>query len=111
MGSSRSILLVKLLQEEPAPAEQADGDTLVLIDELGGGTDPDEGAALGAAMNALTLHQGLADDPQGAAQLIDEHISFDGEITAEPDPGKAVIYQESYQRYQEYVALVKPMFE
>ena len=49
MGSSRSILLVKLLQEEPAPAEQADGDTVDM--------DQDEAAAFtaSASMNQVSL--------------------------------------------------------
>ncbi len=50
-----------------AGLEQADGDTLVLIDELGGGTDPDEGAALGDAI----LSELLA---RGAPTLVSTHL-------------------------------------
>jgi DNA mismatch repair protein MutS2 len=38
--------------------ERADGDTLVLIDELGAGTDPDEGAAIGRAIVDELLARG-----------------------------------------------------
>ncbi len=37
----------------------ADAETLVLLDELGGGTDPDEGAALGAAVLETLLKKGV----------------------------------------------------
>jgi DNA mismatch repair protein MutS2 len=50
-----------------AGLEQADGDTLVLIDELGGGTDPDEGAALGDAILAELL-------ARGAPTLVSTHL-------------------------------------
>ncbi len=38
---------------------RADGDTLVLLDELGGGTDPEEGAALGEAVLEDLLARGV----------------------------------------------------
>jgi DNA mismatch repair protein MutS2 len=50
-----------------AGLERADADTLVLIDELGGGTDPDEGAALGDAI----LSELLA---RGAPTLVSTHL-------------------------------------
>lgn len=48
--------------------EQADRDTLVLIDELGSGTDPAEGAALARAM----LEQLLAQDARG---IVTSHLA------------------------------------
>jgi len=39
--------------------ERADARTLVLLDELGGGTDPDEGAALGEAILERFLERGV----------------------------------------------------
>ncbi len=39
--------------------ERADKNTLVLLDELGGGTDPDEGAALGDAILETLLERGV----------------------------------------------------
>lgn len=71
----------------------------------------DEGAALGAAMNAMLVHQGLGEDKTTAAALIDEHILFDESKTAVPNPDTAEIYQQSYQRYLEHVALVTPLFK
>ncbi len=50
-----------------AGLERAGRDTLVLLDELGGGTDPSEGAALGAAL----LEELLA---RGAPTLASTHI-------------------------------------
>jgi DNA mismatch repair protein MutS2 len=42
-----------------AGLERADAHTLVLLDELGGGTDPDEGAALGYAILSHLLERGV----------------------------------------------------
>ncbi len=50
-----------------AGLERADEHTLVLLDELGGGTDPDEGAALGEAL----LEELLA---RGAPTLVSTHL-------------------------------------
>ena len=71
----------------------------------------DEGAALGAAMNAMLVHQGLADDPAASAALIDEHIQFDESRTALPDAANGEIYQHSYQRYRQHVELLTPLFK
>ena len=46
--------------------ERANGDTLVLLDELGAGTDPQEGSALGIAL-LETLHQ------KGACAVVTTH--------------------------------------
>lgn len=71
----------------------------------------DEGAALGAAMNAMLLHQGIGDQAAAAAALIDEHIRFDESQTAVPNPATADIYQHAYQRYLQHVDLVTPLFK
>jgi len=47
--------------------ERAGPETLVLLDELGGGTDPDEGAALGEAILDELLRR-------GAATLVSTHL-------------------------------------
>ncbi len=47
--------------------ERADSGTLVLLDELGGGTDPDEGAALGEALLEVLLER-------GAPTLVSTHL-------------------------------------
>ena len=57
-------------REEPGgwvPAFGASARTLVLIDELGGGTDPDEGAALGEALLEELVRR-------GAPALVSTHI-------------------------------------
>ncbi|MCP3918278.1 MAG: hypothetical protein GY711_22250 [bacterium] len=51
-----------------AGLEAADAETLILLDELGGGTDPDEGAALGEAVLEHLL-------VRGAPTLVSTHIS------------------------------------
>jgi DNA mismatch repair protein MutS2 len=50
-----------------AGLERADAGTLVLLDELGGGTDPDEGAALGEALLEVLLER-------GAPTLVSTHL-------------------------------------
>jgi len=50
-----------------AGLRRADRNTLVLLDELGGGTDPDEGAALGEALLEALLER-------GAPTLVSTHL-------------------------------------
>ena len=71
----------------------------------------DEGAALGAALNAMLTHQGAGGDSAASTALLDEHIRFDAAAGAEPDPANAAIYRDAYQRYLEHVALVSPLFK
>ncbi|MEH6583762.1 MAG: xylulokinase, partial [Halioglobus sp.] len=70
----------------------------------------DEGAALGAAMNALLTHQGVSQGSE-TVSLLDEHIRFDDESTAIPNPDNTALYNESYERYLQYLEQVKPLFK
>jgi DNA mismatch repair protein MutS2 len=63
--SSHLARLRRALGEDGAPG--AGPDTLVLVDELGGGTDPDEGAALGEALLEELV-------TRGAPALVSTHL-------------------------------------
>ena len=62
-------------------------------------------------MNAMLVHQNVGENSLAAAALIDEHIVFDESKTSVPNTDTTDIYQQSYQRYAEYVELVTPMFK
>lgn len=73
--------------------EQASGDTLILLDELASGTDPEEGAALaaavlealtarGAAVGITTHYEKLKEFAAHAAHLENASVSYDFERMA-----------------------------
>ena len=71
----------------------------------------DEGAALGAAFNALLVHRGVADNASASASLLDEHIRFEESATAQPNQKTAAAYENAYGRYRQYVEQLTPLFE
>ncbi|MGI9251556.1 MAG: xylulokinase [Pseudohongiellaceae bacterium] len=70
----------------------------------------DEGAALGAALNAMLLGSRNHGDSTALAAEVDEHIRFDDAATALPDKSLMPAYDKSYARYLAYLDLVRPMF-
>ena len=70
----------------------------------------EEGAAMGAALNALIADQSCGTDPVQIASLIDQHIEVDESGSATPNPGSRMMYQESYGRYRQHLALMTPVF-
>jgi xylulokinase len=70
-----------------------------------------EGAALGAALNAMLLGSNAHGRAADLAAIVDEHIAFDDGATAEPDPASAAAYDGHYQRYYGYLEQLRPLFE
>ncbi|MBF0517312.1 MAG: endonuclease MutS2, partial [Nitrospirae bacterium] len=86
--------------------QQSDSETLVLLDELGSGTDPDEGGALGAAilkrltslgaLTVVTTHLRLLKIFAATA----EHITVGSmimEITTDDKDGAKRIFKPTYK--------------
>ena len=48
---------------------------------------------------------------QAVSSYFETKLLIDEPKTSVPDPATADIYQQSYQRYLEHVALVTPIFE
>ena len=71
----------------------------------------EEGAALGAALNAMLLGSSAHGDPQALANAVDEHIKFDETATTLPERETVAVYTEHYQNYHRYLNQLRPMFE
>ncbi len=71
----------------------------------------EEGAALGAALNAMLLDSDSHGDSASLAAVVDDHIAFDDSAATAPDPAAVEAYGEHYQAYQNYLNPLKPLFE
>ncbi len=71
----------------------------------------EEGAALGAALNAMLLGSTSHGDAAALAADVDAHISFDDSAATEPDPDTVAAYSQHYQTYQKYLNSLKPLFQ
>ena len=70
-----------------------------------------EGAAMGAALNAMLLGSASHGDSRALAAEVDEHIAFDEQCSAVPDPGTGGIYDQQFELYNSYLDELKPLFE
>jgi xylulokinase len=68
----------------------------------------EEGAAFGAALNAMLLGSSAHGNADELAAIVDAHIAFDSD--ADTEPQAAAEYDEHYQRYQRYLDQLKPLF-
>jgi len=69
-----------------------------------------EGAALGAALQALWSLRLAQGDDTPLAQLVAAHISPDPAQTARPDAGRHVAYAKAYQRFLNHLSAVRPLY-
>jgi xylulokinase len=68
----------------------------------------EEGASFGAALQALSiLDGGRGGDLQ---QLAERHLARNEDLCCEPDRSSARFYEETYQRYQEAVSAIGPLY-
>lgn len=65
-----------------------------------------EGAAFGAALQALAAMEGSE-----ITGLVGEHLSRDEAACCEPDPRTVGFYQDAYSEYQRAVAAVTPFYQ
>jgi xylulokinase len=70
----------------------------------------DEGAALGAALQALWMHQSSQGSSEAITDLVDDHLSIDHQGTREPSPQVVTEYQQHYQQYLRHVKAVTPLY-
>ena len=70
-----------------------------------------EGAAMGAALNAMLLGSANHGDSRALASEVDEHIQFDDEAGAVPDPGTQAVYDRQFEIYNTYLEELRPQFE
>ena len=72
--------------------------------------DAGQGAALGAALNAMLLGSSAHGDSAALAAEVDAHVKFDESALAVPNPEAAARYQQPYAQYCEYLGQLKPLF-
>ena len=66
-----------------------------------------EGAAFGAALQALQL----LEPGSSIEDIAHGHIRFDGAKGAHPNMDNVARYQDYYQRYQDYVSALRPLYK
>jgi xylulokinase len=68
----------------------------------------DEGAAFGAALQALSVLESCSGDD--LQQLADDHLSKNPALCCEPDSAAVTFYDDAYQRYRESLAAITPLY-
>jgi len=69
-----------------------------------------EGAALGAALQALWSLRLSQGDTTPVAQLVAAHVSPDPAQTARPDAARHGAYAKAYQRFLNHLSAVRPLY-
>lgn len=72
---------------------------------------PDEGAAFGAALQALALQQKLSGNSVSIQALVEQHLQKDEERACVPDKSNVEIYDAIYQNYLCAVNTVTPYYQ
>lgn len=70
-----------------------------------------EGAAMGAALNAMLLGSANHGDSRALAAEIDEHMEFDDGAGAVPNPATQAVYDQQFQTYNTWLEELRPRFE
>ena len=65
----------------------------------------DEGAALGAALQAMWMHQ-----PSPLVDLVDEHLPLDTDHTRQPEQAEVDLYNQHYEQYRRHVGAVSALY-
>ncbi len=68
-----------------------------------------EGAAFGAALQALWAVSRAAGDGAGIADITRAHVAIDPEMSTRPDPGRAAAYADAYQRFLIHLDAITPL--
>ena len=69
-----------------------------------------EGAAFGAALQALWSLSNARGDAITFTELVDRHVIFDGALACTPHPDRVKAYQEPYQRFLDHLIAVKQLY-
>lgn len=63
-----------------------------------------EGAAFGAALQALWSLANARGQATGIAELVDAHVTFDDALACDPDPSRCDAYRAPYRRFLDHLA-------
>ncbi len=69
-----------------------------------------EGAAFGAALQALWSLRHEQGDAVGLPTLVLEHVATDASLSAQPDPARAADYSRHYARFLQHLDAVRPLY-
>ncbi|MGH8026347.1 MAG: xylulokinase [Pseudoxanthomonas sp.] len=69
-----------------------------------------EGAAFGAALQALWALRREQGDATALADLVAEHVATDTALSAVPDAGRVAAYRAPYQRFLRHLDAVRPVY-
>jgi xylulokinase len=69
-----------------------------------------EGAALGAALQALWSHQRAQGSSQSLVDVVDEHLKMDETLCCQPDRQTSSRYEHIYKDYMTHLAVVQPFY-
>lgn len=69
-----------------------------------------EGAAFGAALQALWSLRREQGDAATLPALVQEHVAIDASLSAQPDPARVLAYQVPYQRFLQHLDAVRPLY-
>ncbi|WP_454828621.1 xylulokinase [Pseudoxanthomonas wuyuanensis] len=70
-----------------------------------------EGAAFGAALQALWSLRHEGGDAVSLAALAMEHVALEPALAAHPDPVRTAAYGEHYARFLQHLQAVRPLYE
>ncbi|WP_368564234.1 xylulokinase [Pseudoxanthomonas sp. UTMC 1351] len=70
-----------------------------------------EGAAFGAALQALWSLRHEDDNTVSLAELAKEHVAAEPTLAARPDPSRVAAYDAPYARFLEHLQAVRPMYQ
>jgi xylulokinase len=70
----------------------------------------DDGAALGAALQALWLWEGSEGDKQALQQMVDTHLTIDVERGCAPRTDSAQRYNDYYHHYLRHIEAVRHLY-
>jgi xylulokinase len=69
-----------------------------------------EGAAFGAALQALWSLSNAQGSATTFAELVETHVTFDDALACAPHPDRVKKYQEPYQRFLDHLVAVKQIY-
>jgi xylulokinase len=69
-----------------------------------------EGAAFGAALQALWAAQRGHGGADSLAATVDAHVRFDDALSATPDPRHVPLHAGHYQRFLHHLSAVSPLY-
>ena len=69
-----------------------------------------EGAAFGAALQALWAVGREQGGPDSLADVVDAHVRFDDALAATPDPDAVPLYAAHYRRFLTHLSAISPLY-